>query len=77
LVAPEEVKGFNRICQTLKKTGMGELPVDRLRLGDLQKRVTLAVSIEKAEHKLRQDSSNKSWIQKVADEMDIELDDDL
>jgi len=51
--------------------------VDRLRLGDLQKRVTLAVSIEKAEHKLRQDSSNKSWIQKVADEMDIELDDDL
>lgn len=77
LVAPEEVKAFNGICQTLKKSGMPELAVDRLRLGDLQKRVTLAVGIEKAEHKLRKDSKDKSWIEKTAEEMDIELDDSL
>lgn len=77
LIAPEEIKSFDAICRTTKKVSMGELPVDRLRLAELQKRVDLAVAIEKAEHKLRHDSSSKSWAQKLADEMDIELDDKL
>ncbi|KAI9006355.1 P-loop containing nucleoside triphosphate hydrolase protein [Hyaloraphidium curvatum] len=75
LVAPEEVKTFNDMCHTLKKGGMPEFPVDRVRLAALQKRVVLAVFIEKAEHSLQQDASNKSWVEKMAQEMDIELDD--
>ncbi|KAJ1911557.1 ATP-dependent RNA helicase [Mycoemilia scoparia] len=76
-VAPEERKTYFGICKVLGKSQVPEFPVELNMMGKIRDRVNLARQIDKEEHKVRKESFEKSWKEKSAEELGIELDSDF
>lgn len=76
-VSPEEDATYKKICATMNKDGIAEFPIERQFLPDIIRRVKLAREIDKAQHLVSKVQSKNSWFKKAAEEMDIELDEDL
>lgn len=78
LCSPEEQRLYKNLCSSLKKpNGIEDFPVDRINMNSLKERTSLAVEIDKLEHKIQKTSQHNSWIKKAAEEMDVVLDEDL
>ncbi|XP_018335713.1 ATP-dependent RNA helicase DDX24 [Agrilus planipennis] len=78
LIDPSELQSYLRLCRTLGKgEDMPLFPVQQNILAAVKQRVNLAREVEKLELQNRKKSSEKGWLQKAADDMDIILDDDL
>ncbi|ORX50692.1 P-loop containing nucleoside triphosphate hydrolase protein [Piromyces finnis] len=78
LCSPEEQRLYKNLCSSLKKpNGIEDFPVDRINMNSLKERTSLALEIDKLEHKIQKTSQNNSWIKKAAEEMDVILDEDL
>ncbi|ORY38038.1 P-loop containing nucleoside triphosphate hydrolase protein [Neocallimastix californiae] len=78
LCSPEELRLYKNLCSSLKKpNGIEDFPVDRLNMNSLKERISLALEIDKLEHKIQKTSQHNSWIKKAAEEMDVILDEDL
>ncbi|ORX50228.1 P-loop containing nucleoside triphosphate hydrolase protein [Hesseltinella vesiculosa] len=78
LCSPDEVKVYHKLCQTLRHgEKYPDFPIDLSILGDMRKRVNLATDLDKIDHTEDKASHEESWLRKMADEMDIEFDEDL
>ncbi|KAJ1680346.1 ATP-dependent RNA helicase [Spiromyces aspiralis] len=76
-VSPEERKVYFGICKVLGKPQIPEFPVDLNWLSRTAERIALARDIDKEEHRMRRVSYEKSWREKSAEELGIELDSDF
>lgn len=65
------------ICIVFIAEDLPNFPVDRQYLQAVGRRVELAVKLDKLEHRQRVEHSKLDWFQKTAQEMDIDIDEDL
>ncbi|PVD22884.1 hypothetical protein C0Q70_16143 [Pomacea canaliculata] len=78
LVSPEDISNFRKIVNHIKQgSDLPDFPMEIDTLHHLKSHVALACEIDKQEHRLMKQKRNKNWMQKAAEEMDIELDRDL
>ncbi|XP_076441282.1 ATP-dependent RNA helicase DDX24-like [Babylonia areolata] len=77
LVSPDEITMYRNIVKMKQGEDLPPFPVDADVLRTLKTHVDLAKKIDTEQHRLRKEEVNSNWMQKAADEMDIELDDDL
>ncbi|KAM0727706.1 ATP-dependent RNA helicase DDX24 [Formica fusca] len=77
MMEPSEKQNYSKLCKTLGRTH--DLPtfpvVDRL-LISVKERVDVARDIDKLELKCRRQNTQKSWLRKAMEDMDMILDDD-
>jgi len=73
----DEQSYYRKIMNELGKEGMDSLEVNVRTLKALRERVTLARTIHDHSNRLNRSSAHNNWLQKAAEEMDIELDNDL
>ncbi|KAI8073307.1 P-loop containing nucleoside triphosphate hydrolase protein [Gongronella butleri] len=77
LCSPDDVKVHHKLCQTLRNGDRyPDFPVDLSILADMRKRVNLATDIDKIEHTDNKQTHEENWLRKMADEMDIEFDEE-
>ncbi|XP_029160128.1 DEAD-box ATP-dependent RNA helicase 13-like [Nylanderia fulva] len=77
IMEPSEKQNYSKLCKTLGRTH--DLPtfpvVDRLLIA-VKERVDTARDIDKLELKYRRQNTQKSWLRKAMEEMDMVVDDD-
>lgn len=77
MMEPSEKLNYTKLCKTLDRTE--DLPVfpvvDRLLIA-VKERVDIAREIDKLELKCRRDSSQKGWLRKAVEEMDLVMEED-
>ncbi|XP_012232773.2 ATP-dependent RNA helicase DDX24 [Linepithema humile] len=77
MMEPSEKQNYSKLCKTLGRTQ--DLPIfpviDNLLIA-IKERVNVAREIDKLELRCRRENTQKSWLQKAKEEMDIILDDD-
>ncbi|CAL7938624.1 unnamed protein product [Xylocopa violacea] len=77
MMEPSEKQYYSKLCKTLGRTE--DLPtfpvVDRLLIA-VKERVDIAREIDKLELKCRRDNSQKGWLRKAVEDMDLVLDED-
>ncbi|KAI9476623.1 P-loop containing nucleoside triphosphate hydrolase protein [Zychaea mexicana] len=77
LCAPDELKLYTKLYKTLKKGAhYPDFPVDVGILNEMKKRVALATEIDKLEHREQKSSHDENWMRKMAEEMDVEFDEE-
>ncbi|KAI7898310.1 P-loop containing nucleoside triphosphate hydrolase protein [Cokeromyces recurvatus] len=77
LCSPEEVKIYNKLCQTLRKNKQyPEFPVDLSILRAMRERVKLASEIDSIQHQESKQSHEVNWMRNMAKEMDVEFDEE-
>lgn len=78
LVAPEDLKAYRNICQTLnREQELENFPVDPAYHQAVRERVLLANQIQALEHRQRRGQRAADWMKQSAEAMDVELDDEL
>ncbi|KOC64990.1 ATP-dependent RNA helicase DDX24 [Habropoda laboriosa] len=77
MMEPSEKHYYSKLCKTLGRTeDLPDFPVvDRL-LMTVKERINIAREIDKLELKCRRDKSQKGWIRKAVEDMDLVLDED-
>ncbi|XP_043518935.1 ATP-dependent RNA helicase DDX24 [Frieseomelitta varia] len=77
MMEPSEKQYYSKLCKTLDRTE--DLPmfpvVDKLLIA-VKERVDIAREIDKLELKCRKDNSQKGWLRKAVEEMDLVLEED-
>ncbi|KZC07676.1 ATP-dependent RNA helicase DDX24 [Dufourea novaeangliae] len=77
MMEPSEKQYYTKLCKTLDRTE--DLPVfpvvDRLLIA-VKERVDIAREIDKLELKCRRDNSQKGWLRKAVEDMDLVLEED-
>nr|XP_034181790.1 ATP-dependent RNA helicase DDX24 [Osmia lignaria]XP_034181791.1 ATP-dependent RNA helicase DDX24 [Osmia lignaria] len=77
MMEPSEKQYYSKLCKTLGRTQ--DLPtfpvVDRLLIA-VKERVDIAREIDKLELKCRRDNSQKGWLRKAVEDMDLVLEED-
>ncbi|KAI8379899.1 P-loop containing nucleoside triphosphate hydrolase protein [Choanephora cucurbitarum] len=77
LCGPEEVKIYQKLCQTLRKNqDYPTFPVDMSILRAMTERVKLATQIDSIQHQESKQSHEVNWMKNMAKEMDVEFDED-
>jgi len=78
LVSGQEQTAYMNICRVLKKGvgGLELMPIQQKRLPPLRTRLRLAKNLDKEEHSTSKKKADKTWMQRSAEALDIELDDD-
>ncbi|KAG0253916.1 ATP-dependent RNA helicase [Actinomortierella ambigua] len=78
ICGPDESFLYRKMCITLKKdNGIPEFPIDHGVVSEMKKRLTLAKKIDDLEHRMAKSSHEDDWMLKMAEEMDVILDEDL
>ncbi|KAK7100947.1 ATP-dependent RNA helicase DDX24-like [Littorina saxatilis] len=77
LVCPDEIKMYRNILKLKQGQDFAPFPVDPEVLKVVKGHVDMATSIDLLQHRLKKTEVHKNWMQKAAEEMDIELDEDL
>ncbi|KAG9481834.1 hypothetical protein GDO78_010844 [Eleutherodactylus coqui] len=77
LIGPDDVINYRRIFRTLEKNDeLPIFPVEAKCMIGIKERVSLARQIEKMEYFNSKAKQQNSWIQQVAEALEVELDDD-
>lgn len=78
LVEPGEVSLYKKLCNNLKKAkgDLEDYDVDMSVFRAVKDRVNLARAIEALEHRTKRAKSDETWVKKMAEEADIDVDDD-
>lgn len=78
LVSGQEQAQYMKICRALSKgaAGLEMMQVKQKRLPLLLSRLRLAKNLDKEEHTSQKKKADKTWLQRSAEALDIELDDD-
>lgn len=78
LVEPAEQRLYRQLCATLHKvkTDLPDYDVEHAALDVCRQRVHLARRIETLEHRMKRDTSQHNWVQKMAEDADLVVDDD-
>jgi len=78
LVGPEDTKTYRQICSILRQGREVEsFDVDRGLLPGVAKRVNLARKLDALTHEVRKKKTKKEWFKHAAEEMDIDIDDEI
>ncbi|KAF0464168.1 P-loop containing nucleoside triphosphate hydrolase protein [Gigaspora margarita] len=78
LCSPEESSFYRKICQDLKKAnGIANFPIDGGVINSMKQRIDLARRIDQEEHKLQKGNHDDEWFKKVAEDLEVDLDDEL
>ncbi|KAF9971720.1 ATP-dependent RNA helicase [Actinomortierella ambigua] len=78
ICGPDESFLYKKMCITLKKdNGIPEFPVDHGVVGEMKKRLALAKRIDDLEHRMAKSAHEDDWMLKMAEEMDLIIDEDL
>jgi ATP-dependent RNA helicase DDX24/MAK5 len=75
--APEERKTFHKLLKELKKDNVPSYPVTLKEVEHFKKITHLSAKISKLEYQHRKTRKNQNWMKKIADEMDLIIDDEL
>jgi ATP-dependent RNA helicase DDX24/MAK5 len=77
LVSPDDLHNYRKIIKALNRDDdLPVFPVDIHCLANVKSCVVLARLIDRDEHRSNKAKAHKRWIQQVASELDIELDDE-
>ncbi|KAI8335604.1 P-loop containing nucleoside triphosphate hydrolase protein [Blakeslea trispora] len=77
LCGPDEVKIYQKLCQTLRKgQDYPTFPVDMSILRAMKQRASLAAQIDSIQHQESKQSHEVNWMKNMAKEMDVEFDED-
>eukprot|EP00301_Raphidiophrys_heterophryoidea_P008647 c1316_g1_i1.p1 GENE.c1316_g1_i1~~c1316_g1_i1.p1 ORF type:complete len:793 (+),score=186.11 c1316_g1_i1:50-2428(+) len=77
IVSPEDMNTFIKLCANLNRDGMSNCAITDTYLPPLQRRIQLAKKIEGVSHRERKAKHDTGWMQKMAKEMDIDLDEKI
>ncbi|XP_064625673.1 ATP-dependent RNA helicase DDX24-like isoform X2 [Lineus longissimus] len=78
IVGPEDIKNYRKIIKSLNRDeDLPLFPINDEILPAIHARVELARKIDVEEHRVRKANHSNNWFKKAAEEMDIELDEDL
>ncbi|KAL7322355.1 ATP-dependent RNA helicase [Mucor circinelloides] len=77
LCGPEEMKIYQKLCQTLRKNkDYPTFPVDLNILRAMTERVKLAAEIDSIQHQESKQTHEVNWMRNMAKEMDVDFDED-
>ncbi|KAI9284564.1 P-loop containing nucleoside triphosphate hydrolase protein [Umbelopsis sp. AD052] len=78
LCSPEELSLYKKLVHRLRKgEPYPDFPVDYSIQREMKKRVELATKIDKQEHRLQKISHDDDWMKRMANDLDIEYDEDV
>ncbi|CEP11910.1 hypothetical protein [Parasitella parasitica] len=77
LCGPEEMKIYQKLCQTLRKSkDYPTFPIDLSILRAMTERVKLAAEIDSIQHQESKQTHEVNWMRNMAKEMDVDFDED-
>ncbi|KAF8320485.1 DEAD-domain-containing protein [Clavulina sp. PMI_390] len=78
LCGPDEQKAARALLQSLGRAeDVPELAIDYDMMAKLKERVTLARSIDNAQHGVQKENHEEKWLRETAEALDIDLDSDM
>lgn len=78
LIGPDDMMNYKKIYRTLSKDeDLPMFPIENKYMTAIKERVNVARKIEKIEYYNSRKQQHNSWFKQAAEEMDIDLDDDL
>ncbi|CAH9080118.1 unnamed protein product [Cuscuta europaea] len=75
LISPNDASKFASLCKSFARESFQRFPVVMSYMPEVMKRLSLAHQIDKILRKDSQDKANKSWLERHADSVGLELDD--
>ncbi|CAA7015651.1 unnamed protein product [Microthlaspi erraticum] len=76
LIAPKEAKKFDTLCKSFGKESVKVFPLESSYMPAVKKRLSLARQIDEIERKGSREKVERTWLEKHAELMELELDDD-
>jgi ATP-dependent RNA helicase DDX24/MAK5 len=77
LCGPDEMRIYQKLCQTLRKNkDYPTFPIDLSILKAMTERVKLAVDIDRIQHQESKQTHEVNWMRNMAKEMDVDFDED-
>ncbi|KAG2317750.1 hypothetical protein Bca52824_020872 [Brassica carinata] len=76
LIAPNDTSKFYTLCKSFSKESVKLFPLDSSLMPDVRKRLSLARQIDQIERKGSRERVDRTWLEKHAELMELELDED-
>ncbi|CAF2154624.1 BnaA01g27550D [Brassica napus] len=76
LIAPNDTSKFYTLCKSFSKESVKIFPLDSSLMPDVKKRLSLARQIDQIERKGSRERVDRTWLEKHAELMELELDED-
>ncbi|KAJ0238452.1 DEAD-box ATP-dependent RNA helicase 13 [Hirschfeldia incana] len=76
LIAPNDSSKFYTLCKSFSKESVKIFPLDSTLMPDVRKRLSLARQIDQIERKGSRERVDRTWLEKHAELMELELDED-
>ncbi|XP_010487554.1 PREDICTED: DEAD-box ATP-dependent RNA helicase 13-like [Camelina sativa] len=76
LIAPTDMSKFYTLCKSFSKESAKMFPLDSSYMPAVRKRLSLARQIDQIERKGSREKADRTWLEKHAESMELELDDD-
>nr|GMC99845.1 DEAD-box ATP-dependent RNA helicase 13 [Ipomoea batatas] len=76
LISSNDASKFASLCKSFAKESFQRFPVEISYMPEVMKRLSLARQIDKILRKDSQDKANKTWLERHAESVELELDDD-
>ncbi|KAG7577534.1 DEAD/DEAH box helicase domain [Arabidopsis thaliana x Arabidopsis arenosa] len=76
LIAPSDSSKFYTLCKSFSKETVKIFPLDSSYMPAVRKRLSLARQIDQIERKGSREKADRTWLEKHAESMELELDDD-
>uniref|UniRef100_A0A1J3HZE5 DEAD-box ATP-dependent RNA helicase 13 n=1 Tax=Noccaea caerulescens TaxID=107243 RepID=A0A1J3HZE5_NOCCA len=76
LIAPNDTSKFYTLCKSFSKESVKVFPLDSSYMPAVKKRLSLARQIDQIERKGSREKVERTWLEKHAELMELELDDD-
>ncbi|OMO95308.1 hypothetical protein COLO4_15998 [Corchorus olitorius] len=74
LISPNDSAKFASLCKSFSKESIRRFPLENSYLPEVMKRVSLARQIDKILRKDSQERANKSWLERSAESLELEMD---
>ncbi|XP_019181106.1 PREDICTED: DEAD-box ATP-dependent RNA helicase 13 [Ipomoea nil] len=76
LISPNDASKFASLCKSFAKESFQRFPVEISYMPEVMKRLSLARQIDKILRKDSQDKANKTWLERHAESVELELEND-
>ncbi|KAL1223700.1 DEAD-box ATP-dependent RNA helicase 13 [Cardamine amara subsp. amara] len=76
MIAPKDTSKFYTLCKSFSKESVKIFPLDSSYMPAVRKRLSLARQIDQIERKGSREKADRTWLEKHAESMELELDDE-
>ncbi|CAN6460615.1 unnamed protein product [Victoria cruziana] len=76
LISPRDRSKFSSLCKSFSKESLATFPLDNSYMPEVVKRLSLAYKIDKILHMNAQENSKKSWFERNAESLELNVEDD-